>query len=110
MQVDSAIDVVDTKALDNFNAISAINTNLTNSYKNNTQLNNDYYTKSEIDANNWIDNTALTPYATTATLTNDYLNSTQIGTNYYNKTEVDGLISGVSGGGGVSNPIEFSKF
>ena len=28
-------------------------------YKNNTQLNNDYYTKTEIDANNWIDNTAL---------------------------------------------------
>ena len=145
-QVDSAIDVVDTKALDNFNATSAINTNLTNNYKNNTQLNNDYYTKTEIDANNWIDNTALTPYATTATLTNDYLNSTQIatnyynkseidsnnwidataltpyattsvltndyltstqiGTNYYNKTEVDGLMSGVSGGGGVSNPIE----
>ena len=114
-QVDSAIDVVDTKALDNFNAISAINTNLTNNYKNNTQLNNanyknntqlNYYTKTEIDANNWIDATALTPYATTSVLTSDYLTSTQIGTNYYNKTEVDGLISGVSGGGGVSNPIE----
>ena len=26
--------------------------------------------------------------------------------NYYNKGEVDGLIAGVSGGGGVSNPIE----
>ena len=88
-QVDSAIDVVDTKALDNYNAISAINTNLTNSYKNSTQLNNDYYTKSEIDANNWIDNTALTPYATTAILTNDYLNSTQIATNYYYKSEID---------------------
>ena len=105
-QVDSAIDVVDTKALDNFDAISAINTNLTNNYKNNTQLNNDYYTKTEIDANNWIDATALTPYATTSVLTSDYLTSTQIGTNYYNKTEVDGLIPGVSGGGGVSNPIE----
>ena len=105
-QVDSAIDVVDTKALDNFNAISAINNILTNNYKNNTQVNNDYYTKTEIDANNWIDATALTPYATTSVLTSDYLTSTQIGTNYYNKTEVDGLISGVSGGGGVSNPIE----
>ena len=31
-QVDSAIAVVDTKALDNFNSINAINTNLTNSY------------------------------------------------------------------------------
>ena len=88
-QVDSAIAVVDTKALDNFNSINAINTNLTNNYKNNTQLNNDYYTKTEIDANNWIDNTALAPYATTATLTNDYLTSTQIATSYYNKTEID---------------------
>ena len=104
-QVDSAIGVVDTKALDNFNAISEINTNLTNNYKNNTQLDNDYYTKTQIDANNWIDNTALAPYATTSTLTNDYLTSTQIGTSYYNKGEVDGLIAGVSGGG-VSNPIE----
>ena len=106
-QVDSAIDVVDTKALDNFNAISAINTNLTNNSNNNTQLDNDYYTKTQVDANNWIDNTALAPYATTSTLTNDYLTSTQIGTSYYNKGEVDGLIAGVSGGGGgVSNPIE----
>ena len=32
-QVDSAIDVVDIKAFDNFDAISAINTNLTNNYK-----------------------------------------------------------------------------
>ena len=71
-QVDSAIAVVDGKALDNFNAINAINTNLTNNYKNNTQLDNDYYTKTQIDANNWVDNTALAPYATTATLTTNY--------------------------------------
>ena len=103
-QVDSAISVVDTKALDNFNDINAINANLTNNYKNNTQLDNDYYTKTEIDSNNWINNTALAPYATTSTLTTDYLTSAQIATNYYNKTEVDGLISGA--GGGVSNPIE----
>ena len=120
-EVDSAISVVDTKALDNFNSINAINTNLTNNFKNNTQLDNDYYTKAQIDANNWIDNTALAPYATTdannwidataltpyatnSTLTNDYLTSTQIGVSYYNKTEVDGLIAGA--GGGVSNPIE----
>ena len=88
-EVDTAIGVVDTKALDNFNAINAINTNLTNSYKNNTQLDNDYYTKAQIDANNWIDNTALAPYALSSTLTNDYLTSTQIGTSYYNKTEID---------------------
>ena len=103
-QVDSAIDVVDTKALDNFNAISAINTNLTNNYKNNTQLDNDYYTKTQIDANNWVDNTALAPYATTATLTTNYQTNSQLATNYYNKGEVDGLIAGA--GGGVSNPIE----
>ena len=88
-EVDTAIGVVDTKALDNFNAINAINTNLTNNYKNNTQLDNDYYTKAQIDANNWIDNTALAPYALSSTLTNDYLTSTQIGTSYYNKTEID---------------------
>ena len=103
-EVDSAISVVDTKALDNFNSINAINTNLTNNFKNNTQLDNDYYTKAQIDANNWIDATALMPYATNSTLTNDYLTSTQIGVSYYNKTEVDGLIAGA--GGGVSNPIE----
>ena len=60
-----------------------------NNYKNNTQLNNDYYTKTEIDANNWIDNTALIGYALTSTLTSDYLTSVQIATSYYNKTEID---------------------
>ena len=145
-EVDTAIGVVDTKALDNFNAINGINTNLTNNYQTNSQLatnyynkteidannwidntalapyalsstlTNDYsttaeiatayYNKSEIDANNWIDNTALAPYATTATLTTNYQTNSQLATNYYNKGEVDGLIAGVSGGGGVSNPIE----
>ena len=88
-QVDDAIEVVDTKALNNFNSINAINLNLLNNYKNTTQLNNDYYTKTEIDANNWIDNTALLNYVLTSTLTNDYLNSIQIATNYYNKSEID---------------------
>ena len=88
-EVDSAISVVDTKALDNFNAINAINTNLTNNYQTNSQLATNYYNKTEIDANNWIDNTALAPYALSSTLTNDYLTSTQIGTSYCNKTEID---------------------
>ena len=88
-EVDDAIEVVDTKALNNFNSINAINLNLLNNYKNNTQLDNDYYTKTQIDANNWIDNTALIGYALTSTLTNDYLTSTQIATSYYNKTEID---------------------
>ena len=103
-EVDSAIDVVDGKALTNFNAINAINTNLTNNYKNNTQLDNDYYTKTQIDANNWIDATSLAPYATTATLTANYQTNSQLATNYYNKGEVDTLIAGA--GRGVSNPIE----
>ena len=102
-QVDSAIAVVDGKALDNFDAINASNTNLTNNYKNNTQLDDDYYTKTQIDANNWIDNTALAPYATTATLTTNYQTNSQLATNYYNKGEVDTLVAGA--GGGVSNPI-----
>ena len=88
-EVDSAISVVDTKALDNFNSINAINTNLTNNYKNNTQLDNDYYTKAQIDANNWIDNTALAPYATTATLTANYKNNTQLDNDYYTKAQID---------------------
>ena len=86
-QVDDAIEVVDTKALNNSNSVNAINLNLLNNYKNNTQLNNEYYTKTEIDANNWIDNTALLNYVLTSTLTNDYLNSIQIATNYYNKMQ-----------------------
>ena len=88
-EVDDAIEVVDTKALNNFNSINAINLNLLNNYKNNTQLNNDYYTETEIDANNWIDNSALIGHALTSTLTNDYLTSAQIATSYYNKTEID---------------------
>ena len=105
-EVDTAIAVVDSKALDNFNAINAINTNLSDNYQTNTQLATNHYNKTEIDANNWIDNTALAPYATTSTLTNDDLTSTQIGTSYYNKSEVDTLIAGA--GGGVSNPIELA--
>ena len=88
-EVDSAIEVVDTKALNNFNSINAINTNLTNNYKNNTQLDNDYYTKAQINSNNWIDNTALAPYATTATLTANYKNNTQLETDYYTKAQID---------------------
>ena len=103
-EVDSAIAVVDGKALNNFNDINAINTNLTDNYQTNSQLATNYYNKTEIDANNWIDNTALAPYATTATLTANYQTNSQLATNYYNKGEVDTLIAGA--GGGVSNPIE----
>ena len=79
---------------------------LTNDYLTSTQIATSYYNKTESDSNNWIDNTALAPYATTATLTTNYQTNSQLATNYYNKGEVDGLIAGVSGGGGgVSNPI-----
>ena len=88
-EVDSAIAVVDGKALTNFNAINAINTNLTDSDQTNTQLATNYYNKTEIDANNWIDATSLAPYATTATLTANYQSNTQLATNYYNKIEID---------------------
>ena len=93
---------IDNTALLNY----VLTSTLTNDYLTSTQIATSYYNKTEIDANNWIDNTALLNYVLTSTLTNDYLTSTQIGTNYYNKTEVDGLIAGVSGGGGVNNPIE----
>ena len=93
---------IDNTALLNY----VLTSTSTNDYLTSTQIATSYYNKTEIDANNWIDNTALLNYVLTSTLTNDYLTSTQIGTNYYNKTEVDGLIAGVSGGGGVSNPIE----
>ena len=52
-------------------------------------MDNDYYTKTQIDSNNWIDNTALAPYATTATLTANYKNNTQLDTDYYTKTQID---------------------
>ena len=78
-EVDSAIAVVDGKSLTNFNSINATNTNLTNNYQTNTQLATNYYNKTEIDANNWIDNTALAPYATTATLTSNYQTNSQLG-------------------------------
>ena len=56
-EVDNAIAVVDGKARTFFNAINAINTNLTDNYQTNAQLTSNYYNKTEIDANNWIDNT-----------------------------------------------------
>ena len=87
-EVDTAIAVVDGKAITNFNGINAINTNLANNYKSNTQLDDDYYTKMQIDANNWIGNTALSPYATTATLTTNYQTNSQIALNYYSKGEI----------------------
>ena len=62
---------------------------LPNDYLTSTQIARSYYNKTEIDANNWIDNTALAPYATTATLTANYKNNTQLNNDYYTKTQID---------------------
>ena len=46
--MDNAIAVVDTKALDNFNSINAVNTNLTNNSQTNSQLATNCYNKTEL--------------------------------------------------------------
>ena len=74
-------------------------THLSTNYQTNAQLSTNYYNKSEIDANNWIDATALSPYVLTTTLTNDYYTITQTQANYYDKTYIDANI----GGGGYSD-------
>ena len=67
------IAVLNTKQLQNFNNIDAINTNLTNTYQTTTQLNS-----------NFVSPTTLT-------------------TNQYTKTEVDGLIAGAGGASGYTD-------
>ena len=62
---------------------------LTSDYLTSVQIATSYYNKTEIDSNNWIDATALAPYATTATLTANYKNNTQLNNDYYTKTEID---------------------
>ena len=130
-----AIDILNTKQLQNFNNINAINTDLTDNYQTNLTLSSNFYTKtevdttftnyytstqidtnlstnyqtntvlatnfcnkSEIDANNWIDATALTPYALTSTLTANYYTIAQTQSLYYDKTYIDANI----GGGGYT--------
>ena len=129
-----AIDILNTKQLQNFNNINAINTDLTNNYQTNTVLSSNfyaktevdstfssyytstqidtnlstnyqtnaqlavnYYNKSQIDSNNWIDATALTPYALTSTLTTDYYSIAQTQNLYYDKTYIDANIGGSGG-------------
>ena len=129
-----AIDILNTKQLQNFNNINAINTDLTNNYQTNTVLSSNFYTKTEvdstfssyytstqidtnlstnyqtnaqlavnyynksqIDSNNWIDATALTPYALTSTLTTDYYSIAQTQNLYYDKTYIDANIGGSGG-------------
>ena len=94
------IAISNTKQLQNFNNIDAINTNLTNNYQTNTQLSSNFYNKTEID-------TTLTNYYTSAqidsNLSTNYQNNTLLATNFYNKSEVDTLIAGACGGGGYTD-------
>ena len=93
------IDVLNTKQLQNFNGINNINTDLTNNYQTNSQLNGNFYNKTEIDA------TFANYYTSTQIDTNlstNYQNNTLLATNFYNKTEVDGLIAGAGGGDGYT--------
>ena len=80
------IAVLNTKQLQNFNSITAINTDLTNNYQTNTQLSSNFYNKTEID-------TTFTNYYTSAqidtNLSTNYQNNTLLTTNFYNKTEID---------------------
>ena len=100
------IAVLNTKQLQNFNSITAINTDLTNNYQTNTQLASNFYNKTEID-------TALTNYYTSSqidtNLSTNYQNNTLLATNFYNKSEVDTLIAGAGGGGGGYTDTEIEN-
>ena len=94
------IDVLNSKQLQNFNGISSINTDLTNNYQTNSQLNGNFYNKTEIDV-------TFTNYYTSTqidtNLSTNYQNNTLLAANYYNKGEVDTLIAGAGGGGGYTD-------
>ena len=81
-----AIAVLNTKQLQNFNNINAINDDLTNNYQTNTALATNFYNKTEID-------TTFSSYYTSTqidtNLSTNFQNNTQLQTNYYNKTQID---------------------
>ena len=94
------LSILNTKQLQNFNGISSINTDSTNNYQTNSQLNGNFYNKAEIDA------TFVNYYTSTQIDTNlstNYQNNTLLATNYYNKGEVDTLIAGAGGSGGYTD-------
>ena len=95
-----AIAVLNTKQLQNFNNINAINDDLTNNYQTNTVLATNFYNKTEVDA-------TFTNYYTSAqidtNLSTNYQNNTLLATNCYNKGEVDTLIARAGGGGGYTD-------
>ena len=94
------IAILNTKQLQNFTNIDAINTNLTNNYQTNTQLSSNFYNKTEVDStfSNYYTSTQID-----TNLSTNYQNNTLLATNFYNKTEVDGLIAGAGGGGGYTD-------
>ena len=81
-----AIAIVNTKQLQNFNAINDINTDLTNNYQTNTALATNFYNKTEVDM-------TFTNYYTSSqidtNLSTNYQTNAQLSTNYYNKSEID---------------------
>ena len=81
-----AIAVLNTKQLQNFNAINDINTDLTNNYQTNTALATNFYNKTEVDM-------TFTNYYTSSqidtNLSTNYQTNAQLSTNYYNKSEID---------------------
>ena len=79
-----AIDILNTKQLQSFSNITAINTDLTNNYQTNTVLSSNFYTKSEVD-------TTFTNYYTSFS---NYYTITQTQANYYDKTYIDANIGG----------------
>ena len=95
-----AIAILNTKQLQNFNAIDDINTDLTNNYQTNTVLATNFYNKTELDAtfSNYYTSTQID-----TNLSTNYQNNTLLATNFYNKTEVDTLIAGAGGGGGYTD-------
>ena len=82
--------VLNTKQLQNFNNINAINDDLTNNYQTNTMLSSNFYNKTEID-------TTFTNYYTSTqidtNLSTNYQTNAQLSVNYYNKSEVDTTFS-----------------
>ena len=94
------LSILNGKQLQNFNGISSINTDLTNNYQTTTQLNGNFYNKTEIDA-------TFTNYYTSTqidtNLSTNYQNNTLLAANYYNEGQVDTLIAGAGGGGGYTD-------
>ena len=81
-----AIAVLNTKQLQNFNNINAINDDLTSNYQTNTALATNFYNKTEIDTtfSNYFTSTQID-----TNLSTNFQNNTQLQTNYYNKAQID---------------------